>query len=221
MQTNQMKVPGLAPARTKLADPYGLIHRVKVRMKPNCSTRMSPFCEVIISMRMQGVSCDNVEKWLVDQGEEYRIPAATIWRNLKDCAVEVSLPYAEELAEKWGGRMDMDLVRELGGQVLLQRQRVDAMSRQEAEARAENPRWFNHFILKERELLRILIKDLHNMMMEQLKQDQDLPPEHMASAMGDMLAQIKDLDPKVVATLAELIIGNHLNPLLEVKALNP
>lgn len=147
-----------------LPDPAGMISRIKSRLAKNCAVKNSPFCEVIISMRMQGVDYRTIEAWLIDQGQEHRISSVTIWRNLKSTKLKVELPYAEELAEKWGGRIDLDLAREMSGQIVAQRLRVDSLQRKEVEKQKNNPGYHDKRIVKERTALADLIKGLHAMM---------------------------------------------------------
>lgn len=150
--------------RVKLADPHGMISRIKSRLNKACAVARSPFCEVVISMRMQGIPFREIEGWLIRQGQEYRIPACTILRNLKDTKLQVNLPYAEELAERWGGSIDLDLVRELQGQILAQRERISRMQKHEAEQAKKRPGWADKRIRGEVETLNGLIKTLQSMM---------------------------------------------------------
>lgn len=148
-----------------LPDPAGMISRIKSRLPKNCAVKNSPFCEVIISMRMQGVDYRTIEAWLTEQGPEYRISSPTIWRNLKNTKLQVELPYAEEIAEKWGGRIDLDLARELSGQIVAQRARVDNLQRKEVEKQQSGqPHYHDKRIVKERMALADLVKSLHAMM---------------------------------------------------------
>lgn len=148
----------------KLPDPHGMISRIKAKLPKSCAVARSQYCEIIISMRMQGVDYRAIEQWLTEQGEEHRISPTTIWRNLKKTNLTVELPYAEELAEKWGGRIDIDLARELTGQIVAQRLRVDSIQRHEVEKQRTNPRYYDRRLRQERELLASLIKTLHGMM---------------------------------------------------------
>lgn len=153
----------------KLADPIGMIARIKSGLPKNCAVSRSSYCEIIISMRMQGMHFRAIEDWLIEQGPEHRISAPTIWRNLRKTKLRVELPYAEELAEQWGGRFDIDLSRELTGQVYSQRQRVDKLQRLEKSRQEKHPGYFDKRILKERQLLSDLIARLHGMMKSPLE----------------------------------------------------
>lgn len=147
-----------------LPDPTGMIARIKSRLPPNCGTRKSPYCEVIISMRMQGIHYQKISEWLVEQGPQYKLDGSTICKHLKATGLTVELSRAEELAEKWGGRIDLDLARELQGQIILQRDRVDKLQRLEEERRQTNKSYFDRRLRQERELLVSMIKDLNNLM---------------------------------------------------------
>lgn len=157
----------------KLPDPLGMISRIKSRIPKNCAVAKSQFCEIIISMRMQGLHYKQIEQWLAEQGSEHRISAPTIWRNLKKTKLAVQLPYAEELVEQWGGRIDLDLARELQGQIVAQRRRVDQMQRMEDERQKLNPRYFDKRLRGERETLVSLVKQLHSMMKSPLEAAQE------------------------------------------------
>lgn len=167
--SNQPKVQS-----ERLPDPLNLIAKAKKKLNPQGAVAKSPFTDVILAMRLQGINYQAIEKWLVKQGPDHRIPASTLCRNLK--SLEVNLPYAEELAEKYGGRIDLDLGRELAGQIIQQRNRLDNLQRQEIKVQTEgvdggkpNPRYLDKRIKPERELLASLIKDLHGMMKSPLE----------------------------------------------------
>ena len=183
----------------KLPDPQGMIARVKGRMSRNCAVRKSRYCDIIISMRMQGIAYRQIEAWLIEQGEEYRISSATILRNLKKTKLQVELPYAEEMAEKWGERIDLDYARELAGQIVAQRQRVDKMQRLEIESQTKNSRYFDRRLKPERELLTTMIKALAVMMKTPLEAAQEaMAAEALMGAIGfqmseDATAMLKDL----------------------------
>jgi len=157
----------------KLPDPQGMIARVRGRLSVRCAVRKSKFCEIIISMRMQGIPYRKIEEWLIEQGEEFRISAATLFRNLKKTKLKVELPYAEEMAERWGGRIDLDFARELAGQIVAQRERVDHMQRQEIESQKSNARYFDRRLKPERELLNNMIKNIASMMKSPLEAAQE------------------------------------------------
>ena len=145
---------------TKLADPHGMIARIRRSLNPNCAVRLSPYCDVLISMRMQNIPYLQMEKFLIEQGKEknenYRISAPTLYRNFMKTKLNIELPYAEELAERWGGRIDLDLVRELSGQILIQRQRVDKLVRREQQMQRKTPGYHDKRIRAEQDALMAL-----------------------------------------------------------------
>lgn len=188
-----------------LPDPAGMISRIKSRLAMNCAVKNSPFCEVIISMRMQGVDYRAIEKFLRDQGEEHRISSVTIWRNLKGTKLKVELPYAEELAEKWGGRIDIDLARELTGQILAQRNRVDDLQRKEIETQKLKPHFHDKRIVKERMALADLVKSLHSMMKSPL----EAANEAIAASEMNRATQ-PNLTAEGEAAIRELILSGQL-----------
>ena len=142
----------------KLPDPHGMIARVRRALNPKCSVAISPYRDIIISMQMQSVPYQKIEEWLAEQGKEYRISAATLWRNLKKTNLTFNTSYAEELAAEWGGRIDLDYVREVAGQVIAQRERVDAMRRHEKKKQETLPHYFDKRIKDEVRVLTDLLK---------------------------------------------------------------
>lgn len=184
-----------------------MISRVKSRLPKGCAVARSPFCEIIIAMRMQGVDFRSIEKFLISEGEEYRISAPTIHRNLARTKLAVELPYAEEVAERWGGRIDLDLVREMSGQIMAQRQRIDRLQRAEVERQAKTPGYHDKRIRQERDSLSEMIKTLHGMMKSPL----DAAREGMeADAILDKGRTIA-LTPDAAAVLKDMILSGELS----------
>jgi len=109
----------------RLPDASGKIRRAKRRISKACAVMKSPFCEEIIALRLQGWSYRKIETWLIDKGEQHRIAAPTLFRNLKPIRQLESLPMAEMLAEDFGGLIEIDPAREVARSVLLQRRRVE------------------------------------------------------------------------------------------------
>lgn len=189
----------------KLPDPHGMISRIKSRLPRNCAVARSPYCEVIISMRMQGIDFRSIEKWLIEQGDEFRISSPTICKNLLRTKLSVELPYAEELAEKWGGRIDLDLARELAGQVIAQRKRVDLMQRQEEEKQKHNKRFFDKRLRQERDTLVEMTKTLHSMMKSPL----DAANEALAAS-GLLTGLNLSLSADATAVLKDLLLSGEM-----------
>jgi len=189
----------LAKEIQKLPDPHGMIARIRARMSKNCAVRKSPYCDIIISMRMQGIPYRQIEAWLIDQADEYRISASTLMRNLTKTKLKVELSYAESLAEKWGERIDLDHARELAGQIIAQRQRVDKMQVLEIERQKESPRFFDRRLKGERELLSKMLKDMAQLMKSPLEAAQEaMEAGALMGAIGfkmseDATAMVKDL----------------------------
>jgi hypothetical protein len=154
--------------RTKLADPEGLIARVRSRLNPQCAVRLSPYCDVIIAMRMQGVDFRGIEKWLLQQGDQFRIPPATLHRNLRATKLQVNLTYAEEMLERMGGQVDIDLVTEMSKTVWTQKQRVDLLVRDEQTRRAQpgSESYMDRRIRHELEVYNELLRALHTVLQE-------------------------------------------------------
>jgi hypothetical protein len=150
-------------------DPHGMIARIRAQLTPNCAVRLSPFCDWIIAQRMQGVPYRDIENWLIEQGAEHRISAPGIWKNFQKVKIQIEIPYAEELAERWGGAIDLDLARVLQGEILAQRARIDRLMRNEKEQQKTKPTYHDKRISHERAALNDLIKTLHNMMKSPLE----------------------------------------------------
>lgn len=188
-------------------DPQGMISRVRARLPRNSSVRMSQFCDHIIAMRLQGVPYHGIEKWLQSKGKEFRIPAATIWRNFKATKIKIVLPYAEELAEKWGGGIDIDLARELSRQILVQRNRVDHMVIQEAEKRKTSPMFTNKLIRAEMETLNNLIHSMTMMLKSPMEAaDERARAESLLKKVGGEL----ELNEAAQNTLVDMILSGDL-----------
>lgn len=192
--------PEMNQKKERLPDPLSEILRLKRKLNPKSSVAKSPFCDVIISMRMQGVNYHRIEKWLEQQGKEHRIPASTICRNTKH--LEINLPYAEEMAERWGGRIDLDLARELAGQIVLQRTRVDRLQKQEDATQQGNPKYSDKRIRSERELLTIMIKELHAMMKNPLE-------AAMEAVAADQQGKV-DMSQDAQEKVAEMILNGEI-----------
>lgn len=130
--------------RARLPDPVGMIRRIKVKMQPNCSVRKSKYCEQIIAMRMQGITFQEIDNWLTEQGIEHRIPASTIWKNFKGTKMRIDLTHAEEIAEKWGGTIEISPLRELAAQIMIQKRRIDKLIRRELKEQEKDGRYGYH-----------------------------------------------------------------------------
>lgn len=189
----------------RLPDPQGAIARVRSRMSSNCAVRLSPYCDVLISMRMQGVNFREMEKWLTNQGLQFRISATTLWRNMKKAASAVELPYFEELAEKWGGRLDMDAVRELAGQIVAQRRRIDRLQRHEEAEQQLNPKYHDRRIRAERELFTEMAMAFHNM----TKEAPELETE-LEKAMREVDSSKIQVSPDGMTMIRELLLSGDV-----------
>jgi hypothetical protein len=191
----------------KYPDPQGMIARVRSRLPKDCSVRKSQYCDYVIAQRLQGIPYHAIEKWLGEKGKEHRIPQATLWRNFRATKIRIELPYAEELAEQWGGSIDMDLARELTRQILTQRRRVDHMVVQEAKKRDQAPLYTNRLIRAEMETLNNLIANLHKMMKSPME-----AAEERAKAAG-LLKKVTgemDMTEEGENALVEMILSGAL-----------
>lgn len=191
--------------KRKLVDPELLIKGVRDKMNPKCAVRQSKYCDIIISMRMQGMPYLSIEKWLIGEGgDEARISETTIYRNLKTSGLEVNLSYAEHMVEVTGGRLDLDLVREMSQNIYTQKQRIDKLVRREVEingTRKPIEAYLDKRIRPEMETLNKMVKDLHIMI-----QERDLASA--ADGQPDVVAL--ELTEDAASMIAELIVSGSL-----------
>lgn len=190
----------------KLPDPQGMISRIRSNLPRNCSVKKSPFCDHIIGMRLQGISYHQIEDFLKKQGKEFRIPSTTVWRNLEATKLQVELPYAEELKERWGGKFDLDVAKELANQILVQRKRVDQMVRHEQERKINNPGFYNKAIRAEMETLTNTLRCLKDMMKSP---DEAVRERVAADGMAKALDPSFEVDKDTADLLQEMILSGE------------
>lgn len=187
----------------KLPDPGGLIKRARDKLNPKCAVRLSPFCDEIIGMRMQGVPYRDIEAWLVSQGTQYRIASPTIFRNFKSTKIEVRLTHAEELLESMGGLVDLDLTREMSSAIFTQKQRVDNLVRREKKKQKSIEGYSDKRIRDEIKILQDMIYRLNSMVNEAKKLDQE--PNDFSEKENDI-----HLTPDGEKLLAQMIIEGDI-----------
>jgi len=187
----------------KIPDAQGAIAKVRTRLARNCSVRLSQYCDHIIALRMQGTPFYAITKWLKEKGEEHSIPPSTIWRNLKGANIDTKLTYAEEMAEKWGGSIDIDLQREIAAQIIVQKKRIDTMVRNELTRRKANDTYVDRRIRMEMETMGSMVKSLHAMI-HQVVPEGDSSKEKLTRAWG--LTMSEDAQ----AVLTQMILSGEL-----------
>lgn len=130
----------------KLVDPDGRVRAAKRNLNKEGAVRRSPFCEVIISLWLQGAGWRDIEQWLIAQGPDYRIPSTTLWRNFKKAGLDTrrSLTKIEEEIEANGGVVFIDIVNEARNNLLLQKRRIDHLVRTEAFRKTQKGSEFYH-----------------------------------------------------------------------------
>lgn len=193
--------------RNNVVDPHGFISRVKKGLPKNCAVMLSPFCDSIIAMKMQGLSYLQIEKFLITQGDQYRISAPTIWRNLKKSKVNVRLPYGEELAERWGGQIDLDIARELSVQILVQKERLDKLIRSEAAKQRTNAHYHDKRIKQEQETLLQMMAKLQTMMKSPEEAAEERKRADTAKAQEALY-----IAPEALDTVRQLILSGFMAP---------
>lgn len=199
----------MAPVtQQRLPDPHGLIARIRARLNKKCAVRVSPFCDYIISMRMQGIPYREIEDWLLEKGEQYRISQATIWRNFKQAKIEVKLTYAEEMLEKMGGVINIDLVREMSQNILTQKTRLDRLVRAE-ENRRKTPGSENYVdkrIRQEMQMMNDMLAKLHAML--------EKAPADAAAAAEEEIRRMDQqgvgLTEEAASVLTDMILNNEI-----------
>ena len=193
------------PVSRKLPDPLGQIARIRAKLPKNCKIRQSPWVDHIIALRMQGVSYRQVEQFLIERGAKFRISAVVLCRSFNKVKGMVNIPLAEAMAEAWGGGFDLDLARELAGQIVLQRERVDHLSKVEKEGQKANERFVVRQIAPERALLVKMIDSLHGMMKDPMEAADELRRLRDEAA-GESVSMTPDAED----LMAEMIIRGEL-----------
>lgn len=205
--------------RHKIPDPSGIIAKIRARLNPKCGIRLSPYCDVIISMRLQAVPFRDIEAWLMKQGDQFRLSAPTIFRNFKQAKVPVKLTYAEEMLGNLGGQVELDLVRELSQNIWTQKERIDMLVR--AEKRKREATGSEGYVDK-----RIRAEmAVHNDMMSKLHTILSNAPKNAQTAedleVRKMEGQVFFTDD-ALSVLRDMILGGEIqvgpNDILPVKA---
>lgn len=191
--------------QVRVPDPHGLILRVKRRLNPNSSLALSRFCEQLIAMRLQAVPYLEMEKWLAQRGPEFRIPAATLYRNFKAAKTQVEMPLAEELAEKWGGSFDFNTTRMLAGQIMVQRTRIDKMLRQETKKQETSPAYMDKRIRGEMETLTMMVKHYQGMLKSPVEAAKELQEEEEKLAQQEV-----NLSPEALTIMTEMVLSGKI-----------
>lgn len=193
----------------RLTDPSGLIERIRRRLNPRCAVARSPFCDYIISMRMQGIPWREIENWLIEQGEEHRISSPGLFKCFKNAKMEVKLSYAEEMLEKMGGVVKLDVIREMSQNVITQKERVDRLVRGEVEKRASSKEYANYVdkrIRPEMTLLQSMMKELHQLL-EKTPQQAAAEAEEALRIMDQQGITVSE---DAAAVLADMIINGEI-----------
>lgn len=156
---------------------------------------------------MQGVPYDAIEEFLKQQGDKFVIPKATLWRNLQAAKKEVELPYAEEIAERWGGSIDIDAARELQRMILVQRRRVDKMVKKEEEKQKlpTSSSYFDKRIRAELETLSQMVGQYYRLM----KSPMDAADERKKADEEIRKTEV-DMTPETANQLADLLLKGKL-----------
>jgi len=196
-----------AEPRKKLADPVGMIARIRNKLVKQGAVRRSPFCDYIISMRLQGVPYLDIERWLIQQGPEYRISAPTICKQLNATKLNVDLTYAEKMLEDKGEFVEINLVREMSNNIITQKLRLDQLVKSEQKKRQESgfENYSDRRIRGEMMVMNDLIRNLHEILAK-------MPAEAAAAAKSaaEDAAKHLDISPDAEALLVDLIVNDEI-----------
>lgn len=111
-----------------------LIATLKSQLRNKSAVKESPFCNELISMRLQGSTYNQLSEFTASKG--VRIPITTIRRDLMN-VVKPQLTMTEEAMERWGGELTINTKRELSLQIRMQKLRIDDMHREEKKRQKE------------------------------------------------------------------------------------
>lgn len=184
-----------------------MISKIRAKLPRRSAVRQSRYCDHIIALRLQGNSFSKISKWLEVQGEEFYISPVSISENFKKAKREIEIPYAEEVAERWGGDIDFDAAHELKRSILLQRRRIDRLIRAEDDKAKTAPDYFNPKIKYEIRCLAILIKQYQSMMKSPVEAaDERLQADNITRVTQDD----QNADMQLAQKLEELILKGEI-----------
>jgi hypothetical protein len=201
----------------ELPDPQGFIKKIRDSLKPECAVARSPFCDHIISQRMQKVPFKRIEEWLSNQGngdENFRITASSLCKNFKDTRLSVSLSYAEDLIDRSGGSVHLDCVYELAMSVITQKRRVDSLTRSEKSVQESQDLkdHQNRIYLDER------IKSEYELLLKMMSQFGKLTEKLPEEVLKERHSKLEELErgslamsPSVVKSLSDMIVSGDIS----------
>lgn len=131
-------------------------------LEPKCAVALSPFRDRIIGARLQGMTYEELATLtLTLGGSEGAIPKQTIHRNLSKAIAASEIPLATELAEARDQSVaNFDATRELQSQIIVQRERINVLTRREQELRATRDGYLDPRLSIEMTLLNDMIRTL-------------------------------------------------------------
>lgn len=182
----------LSPTSSKVAD-------VLKVLEPKCAVALSEFKEEIIAARLQGMTYKEIEALTASLGGRDRvIPRATLHRNLNTAIKRAELPLATELAEERGLELEkFDATRELQAQILVQRERINALTKREYEKRKTSDGYLDPRLTEEMALLNEMIRTLRTIKPEELKGE-------------ERKGRVMTIPDKSMEALAELILSGKM-----------
>lgn len=164
-------VPVPALPKVALPDPPSIsekISSISMVLEPKCAVALSPFRDRIIAARLQGMTYRELEEYTTSIGGlEGMIPSQTLHRNLSKAIAATEVPLATELAEERDLNLsDFDATRELQAQILVQRERINGLTRREKEKRVTHDGYLDPRLSIEMTLLNDMIRTLRTIKSE-------------------------------------------------------
>lgn len=104
----------------------------------------------------------------------------------------------EEIAENWGGEIPFSPARDLAGQCMIQRTRIDYMVRAELEKRKTRPGYFDGRIRREMETYVLLMTQA------------EISSEKTGKDIGDPGSLTAELAPEAASLLARMILDGEI-----------
>jgi len=127
-------------------------------------------------MRLRGCTLVEIEDALVAKGQQFRISAPTIWRNLNKANLDMTEFEWNRIVEAWGGNKEVDVVLEMKNQIIVQRHRINQMCVRERQRRTDNAGYIDRRIREEMETYTEMVKTLREFTAQGvIEKTEDLP----------------------------------------------
>lgn len=184
-----------------IPDPTAVISDIRNKLKQGCAVLLSKWCNLIICKRLQGATFKEIEEMLCEKGLEFRISAPTIWRNMAQAGVDKTDYRWTEIVEAWGGEKDVNIQDELRSQIIMQKTRINALVKREADLRKADDKYMDRRVRGEMETYVLLLKSLF-----------ETSIEDGAIAKGEKLGKEMEIDAESEKIIEEMILKGALRP---------